>query len=281
MLSVLTSMIKPKILQVETTNDCNSNCNICMRNHWKRPVGYMDYDTFTRLPLHEFDEVALHGWGECFLHPDLFKMVKHIKQQNIKASLCTNGKLLGERLDELLDSGLDEIAFGVYSLDGKEEVLNNIRKLLEERENREINISVFFDITVFKENLEEINNIVETAIDLDIDGIVFHRLFDIYNVDEGIKYGLTNKQEKEFFNSIKNKYSKSIPLYFPLKHTTPCRVLLNCMFVRHDGLQASCVYLSDDVLGDAKDSNYDEMLKRHISFIKKVKKNVICKQCIW
>ncbi|ACX72323.1 MAG: radical SAM protein [Methanococci archaeon] len=281
MLSILTSMIKPKILQVETTNDCNSNCKICMRTHWKRGVGYMSYEDFTKLPISEFDEVALHGWGECFLHPDLFKMVKYIKQQNVKASLCTNGKLLGERLDEVLESGLDEIAFGIFTLDGKEEILKNIEALLEERKKRGVPITTFFDITVFKENLEEIKDIVEKAIELGVDGIVFHRLFDIYNVDNDVKYGLTPKEEKTFFNQIKEKYGKQIPLYFPLKHTTPCRVLLKCMFVRYDGLQSPCVYLSDDTLGDARNSTYKEMLKRHILFIKGVKNNVICKQCIW
>ncbi|ADC68993.1 Radical SAM domain protein [Methanocaldococcus sp. FS406-22] len=281
MLSILSSMIKPKILQVETTNDCNSNCKICMRRFWKRGVGYMSYDDFTKLPIQEFDEVALHGWGECFLHPDLFKMVKYVKQHNVKASLCTNGKLLGERLEEVLSSGLDEIAFGIYTLDGKDDIINNIQALIEERNNRNINLAIFFDITVFKENLNEIKDIVEKAIELGVDGVVFHRLFDIYNVDEGVKYDLTPKEEKEFFSLIKNKYSKQIPLYFPLKHTTPCRVLLKCMFVRYDGLQSPCVYLSDDVLGDARNASYKEMLKRHIYFIKGVKKNAICRKCIW
>ncbi|XRO77004.1 radical SAM protein [Methanocaldococcus sp. 10A] len=278
---MLSFLIKPKILQVETTNDCNSNCKICMRRHLNREVGYMSFEDFKKLPLKDFNEVALHGWGECLLHPDLFKMVSYVKSLNIKASLCTNGTLLDKRLEELLNSGLDEIAFGIFSLDGKEKVLENIKKLIEERNERKIPLKTYIDVTMFKDNLEHIPEIIDTGIELGVDGIVLHRLFDIYGVDPDVQYGLTPKEEKEFLINLISKYKNKIPIYSPLPHTMPCRILLNCIFVRWDCLQSPCVYLTEDKLGDARTS-YNELRKRHILYIKKmVKKNDICKYCIW
>ncbi|WP_292460604.1 radical SAM protein [Methanothermococcus sp.] len=278
---MISFLIKPKILQVETTNDCNSNCEICMRTHLKRPMGSISFEEFKKLPLNDFNEVALHGWGECLLHPDIFKMVSYAKSLGLKTSLCSNGSLLDKRLDELLKSGLDEIAFGIYSLDGKEHILNNIKTLVEEKNNRNIPLTTYIDITMFKDNLEHIPEIIDTGIELGVNGIVLHRLFDIYGVNKEIKYGLTNKEEKAFINGLISKYKNKINIYPPLPHTTPCRILLNCMFIRWDCMQSPCVYLTDESLGDARTS-YNELRKRHLLYIKKkVKKNDICKRCIW
>ncbi|WP_423793080.1 radical SAM protein [Methanocaldococcus indicus] len=274
---MISFLIKPKILQVEVTNDCNCNCDICLRNYWKRPKGSISVEDFKKLPIKDFKEVALHGWGESFLHPNLFEMVKYVKSLGVKASLCTNGTLLDERLDEVLNSGLDEIAFGIFSLKGKEKVISNIEMLINEKEKKGLKLDTYIDITMFRRNLEEIPEIVEAGINLGVDGIVLHRLFDLY-IEE--KYGLSSKEEKKFINDLIEKYGKKIRIYPPLPHTTPCRILLNCMFVRWDCQQSPCVYLTDDTLGDAR-TTYKQMKDRHISFIKKVKLNDICRKCIW
>ncbi|AEH06066.1 radical SAM protein [Methanothermococcus okinawensis] len=203
---MISLLIKPKVLQIETTNDCNSNCKICMRSYLKRPVGYMNFEDFKKLPLKDFNEVALHGWGECLLHPDLFKMVSYVHSLGVKTSLCSNGTLLDKRLDELLNSGLDEIAFGIYSLEGKDKVIENIRMLVEEAKRNNNPIKTYIDITMFKDNLENIPEIIDKGIDIGVSGIVLHRLFDIYGVDDSIKYGLNSKEEK----NLQGKLLKNI-----------------------------------------------------------------------
>ena len=167
---------KPTIMQLEVTNDCNLRCKICMRT--SRDVGYLNFEDFKRLPLKDFKEIAFHGWGEPLLHPQLFEMISYAKSLGLKTSLITNGTLIHKNIDNIFESRLDEIAFGIYTLKGKEKVVKNLENLINEKIERGSKLKVFIDITIFSENISEIPEIVELGSDLGVDGVVLHRIFD-------------------------------------------------------------------------------------------------------
>jgi len=275
---LLSKLIRPDILQVESTNDCFLNCKPCMRRYLERPVGYIDVEEFKKLPLSSFKEVCLHGWGEPLLHPDLFEMVRHVKSLNVKASMGTNGFLVDKHLEEIFDSGLDEISFGIYTFEGKEKAFSNLEKLIEEKKERGVEKPVVFtDITIFRDNYEEIPELVKTFVDMGVDGIVLHRLFNVYKVDPSVEY-ISGKEEKELFKKVKKVGGKKV--YLPTKHFKPCRIALYTMFVTWECMQCSCVYLSDDPVGDAR-VDYDTMLKRHLKFVSGMRKHEVCRRCFW
>ncbi len=275
---VITRLIRPTILQVETTNDCNLNCKICMRRHLRRPVGYMSFEDFKTLPLKEFKEICLHGWGEPLLHPDIFKFVKYVKSLGLKASLGTNGLLVDKRMDEIFESGLDEIAFGIYTLKGKSKVIENLRELVEEKKKRKAKLTIYIDITIWRDNLEEIPEIVKLGLDIGVDGIVLHRVFNIYGVDPDVHY-ISEEEEKQLFETVKKIGGKRV--YLPIKHFNPCRVVLHTMFVTWDFKQTPCVFLSEYYLGDAKGIDFKTMLERHLKFVSKMRSHDICSKCFW
>jgi MoaA/NifB/PqqE/SkfB family radical SAM enzyme len=56
-----------------------------------------------------FRHVALHGWGEPLLNPELFQMVKYAESKGVSTELTTNGTLLETNIERILASGLGSI----------------------------------------------------------------------------------------------------------------------------------------------------------------------------
>ncbi len=268
--------LKPKVLQLEATNDCFMNCRICMRRRSTRPVGYISLDDFVKLPLREFKEVAFHGWGEPLLHPQLFYMVRHAKSLGLRTSLITNGFLIDRRMEDILSSGLDELAIGIYTLSGREKVIRNVELLLRNRGGSAP--SVVFDITILKENLEEIPKIVETAANLGVDAVVLHRLF--YAHDPELTPPSRSEEEKLFSRLSKMADELGIKIYLPqYKRVRPCIVTLECMFVTWDCRYSPCCFLAEmgHLLGDARK---DDVFELHRKFLLRREVDV-CKKCPW
>ncbi len=270
-------MLKPKILQLESTNDCMLNCRICMRVKSSRPIGYLSMDKFVKLPLTSFKEVAFHGWGEPLLHPDLFKMVSHASRLGIRTSLITNGYLIRRRLNEILSSPLNELAVGIYTLKGREEVLKGVKELIKSRRRGEPR--VLFDVTILKENLSEIPEIVVKASELGIDGVVLHRLFNLH--DPSLKRP-SRDEEVEMLEKVRRVARESgIKVYPPPnRRVRPCIVALNCLFITWDCMYSPCCFLAElgYLLGNAL---RDDIFIKHLKFMAGMRRNEYCRKCPW
>jgi MoaA/NifB/PqqE/SkfB family radical SAM enzyme len=102
-------------LYVEPTTECNLACGTCIRHAWSEPVGRMAGDTFQQVleglrAFRPIPQVFFGGFGEPLFHPDIFRMIREVKNLGAAAELITNGTLLDEPvLQELLDSGLDAL----------------------------------------------------------------------------------------------------------------------------------------------------------------------------
>jgi MoaA/NifB/PqqE/SkfB family radical SAM enzyme len=76
----------------------------------------MSVDTFARLrrTFQRTGLVYLQGWGEPFLHPQIFEFVELAKAAGCRVGTSTNGTLLDEeKLQRLIDLDLDVIAFSI------------------------------------------------------------------------------------------------------------------------------------------------------------------------
>ncbi len=100
---------------LEPTTECNLACGTCIRHAWSEPGGRMSEDTF-RLVLEGLrsfrprPEVFFGGFGEPLAHPEIFQMIREVKQLETNVELITNGTLLDQdRVEALLDSGLDTL----------------------------------------------------------------------------------------------------------------------------------------------------------------------------
>lgn len=122
-------------IEIEVTNYCNASCVFCANNRLKRKKGFIDvhklYDFlkkhknqladnfFKKEGMKEYPRVTLCGLGDPLLHPNIVEIVKNAHNLGYYTQLVTNGYLLSpELMSRLGDSGLDEIAISLHSLNG-------------------------------------------------------------------------------------------------------------------------------------------------------------------
>ena len=243
----------PTHLQVEPTNQCNLRCPVCFvtneKNHLRK--GSMSRASFERL----MDEVGdrllfLHfwGWGEPFLNPEFFNMVRYAKSKGINVITSTNGHFLLDdvRTDELLDSGLDVL---IVALDGTDretyekyrergdfdKVIRGLRRLVQrkrERKNTSLRINLRTLATI--DNEHQIPALKAMAEDIGV---------DLYSIKTA---ALNCGDETELRRRIPRTpgYCRE---HFdadgrPIRQRNRCKRLWNHPFILQDGTLVRCDY---------------------------------------
>lgn len=177
----------PRTVQIEVTNRCNFDCQMCQRKH----LGV----SFTDMPFSDYKEIIdrvggkkdiiLTAWGEPFLHPDIFEMIKYAKERGHDARLTSNGSLLTpETRERVLRSGLDAITFSIDSLEVENnEFGHDVRRQLENiiafsREKSELGVDmdIYLQVTFHKNKEQNIFDIIDFAHKHNIDRVRISRL---------------------------------------------------------------------------------------------------------
>lgn len=192
----------PETISLFLTYKCNLRCKMC--GQWGEggvSRGYTPEVLQEELSFEEvknlIDEVksfkpniTLFG-GEPLLHKDWIRIAEYIKSKGLRCNLITNGVLLKEKSEDIIRIGIDEI---IFSLDGTRETHNKIRgakgvferayeglkriqelKLERRRKRPIINIAS----TIFEENYQELDKMVEIAREIGASSITFHHLIFI------------------------------------------------------------------------------------------------------
>ena len=117
-------------IQVEVTSLCNAECVYCphavYKQFWQK--NHMPIETFEKLlpAFRRTSLVYLQGWGEPFLHPRFFEMVRIARGCGCRVGTTTNGILCeGELADRIVREGLSIVGF---SLAGTDESQDAIRR---------------------------------------------------------------------------------------------------------------------------------------------------------
>ena len=271
------------ILQVEPTNYCNLDCDICMRKWLKRPLGFMSLEGFRRLiDLNMPIYVAFHGWGEPLLHDQIYDMILYASSKKIQTSLITNGTLINKQnAGRLLNLGLKELAFGVYRLERLREISKRIRIVADLKSKLGLKKpKIFLDITVYSQNREDVLEIVEEAPRLGIEAINLHRIFNLHNPSFE---ALTNAEEIKLFQKVKKLAKRfNLKLVLPKKHTIPCRIAKYCIFVTWDFKVTPCCFMPEQHLANGLKVKVKDIVKseQYKGFIKNMGKHPICSRCI-
>ena len=272
-------------LQIEPTTACNLDCKICMRRDLQRPTSFLSLDNFKRvLGSGNFRYVGLHGWGEPLLNQQLFEMVKYAESRGVSTNLTTNGTLIRDRIDSILSSGLREIAFGIYDRELFLQSLPSIEELIREKSKRGSNIpKTYIDITIYKENLAQIPDLVRLASELPVDAVILHRLFNVHKVDPSVEY-ISADEEDELFIEVRGLARRlKLEIYLPPKHSFPCRITKRSIFVTAEGKVTPCCFLPEFYIGNAFEQGVEKSMrsKAYTEFVRNVKRHPICSQCQW
>jgi radical SAM protein with 4Fe4S-binding SPASM domain len=106
----------PAFVDIEPTNLCNLNCRMCPRSPVQRKQGFMDINLFKKV-VRECKKVhcpvRLIGWGEPFLHPQIQKLIKYVKQSSPQLLHITTNGLAFKKYDMecMLGYDVDSIIF--------------------------------------------------------------------------------------------------------------------------------------------------------------------------
>lgn len=96
-----------KKIYVEITNICNLNCSFCSNDKKKkREMSLNEFEIILKRIEDYTDYIYLHVKGEPLLHSNLKEILTLCKKHNIKVNITTNGILLKNRLDLLLESDI-------------------------------------------------------------------------------------------------------------------------------------------------------------------------------
>ena len=256
-------------IQVEVTSYCNAYCIYCpnfvYRNKWKN--WHSTLDTFkTLLPYFRRSLlVYLQGWGEPFLNPDIFEMIKVAKQTGTQVGTTTNGMVLNKKkVDQLLKSKIDIITFSLAGLDNQNDeirkgtnynqIINTIELINFEKNKRKlVKPEIHIAYLLLKSGLEEIQNLPEKLTGKGINQIVISSLDFVPKLeleDEVIK----PESHEEFLN-IKNKLEgvvikgkeQNLKIFYrifnPNKRKSLCAEnVQKSLFISVDGFVSPCVF---------------------------------------
>jgi MoaA/NifB/PqqE/SkfB family radical SAM enzyme len=189
----------PYTFTVETTTFCNLQCVMCHHGNGAMPT--RDHlDTAVIAPLSNFlahaKWIELYGVGEPLLSPSFWKSLEILPLgQGIHTTINSNGTLLTEeQIDRLLNSPLAQISISLDAASAETYrkirgadfhlVIGNIRELVRRRNlGASRRLTILLNMTLMRENIEELPAFVDLAADLGVDGIVFWqmRAFDQAN----------------------------------------------------------------------------------------------------
>ena len=143
-------MKKYKRIYVEITNICNLSCSFCSKS--KKAKKSMSIENFEKILKRidgYTDYIYLHVKGEPLLHPHLKEILELCKKYNKKVTITTNGTLLKEKKNILLNNdSIRQINVSLHCEQNKETYFEDIFESVEQLSEK---INVVYRIWTLKE----------------------------------------------------------------------------------------------------------------------------------
>lgn len=185
---------RPITISIVATNRCNLGCNMCPTHSGLIPDTYpykqkvikdMDFGIFKKV-VDKFPEaltVNIIGSGEPLLNKDLFKMAEYAaKHKRMKVKTFSNGILIKEKADELVDSCLDGITISInghnagefarmtgMSEDFYQKIYDGVRDLVKKRDRKRSGLKVKLAFIIDKSNYKHIDQMIDVVSQLNAD----------------------------------------------------------------------------------------------------------------
>jgi len=225
---ILFSPPRPTTLFIEVVRGCNYNCVGC-RAGGLFEKKFMPFSKFKEI-LDEFDDAIFifpYGIGEPFLHKQIYDMLSYAVKKNFVVLPFSNFSVISP--EKLIETGISKIFVSLDSVNpekfskirenGKLEiVIRNIKRVQDEKRKRGIKTpEILLNCTLMKENMDEVEDIIELSLSLGINKFFFQTL---YKADFMLKEDIpflgsppdTNDIQK--FYEIKEKYKKKAKIFF-------------------------------------------------------------------
>jgi MoaA/NifB/PqqE/SkfB family radical SAM enzyme len=295
---------EPANVQISITNKCNFDCKMCQRHDLKVKLDHMSLEDFKKIlkNIGSAKYVTLTGWGEPLLHPDLLEMIKLCKDQGLDVRFTSNGDLLtDEKIDKLINVGLDAITFSVDAINVNDdqfghpikEQLNKIKIFTQKAKEK---TEVYLQSTYHKGKEQDLFDVVEFGKEAKVSRVRFSRLDTRFHEFDRPSY----KDEKNLIKAIEKMLKgTSIGIdflphvasdglaKFVFKLTHPflhrggkyCLRTYNDIYVNVEGKATPCCALPKLEMGDARNESL-ERIWNNINFKRfRQKQDIACGKC--
>ncbi len=264
----------PLQINLELSRSCNLKCTFCPREQASQ-YGNIDFKVAKKVIdeatcLKKPTVFGLHMWGEPLLNPDIFKIIKYIKQSHSghRVTLTTNGFLLNSKKSaDLLATQIDQVIVSYHS-DSSEKMKELIGRDLEK--------------SVLDSNIKSLIKLKSQQ------GVNTNIVIRTFGDDVSINnFEGASREDKEYDNSAGHTPNFSRKL--TVNNRWPCyRLWLTTTIAANGDITPCCVDLHHDLkLGNIKETNLKtawsgyrlkEMRQQHIQN-KFSSKCDICKGC--
>ncbi len=183
---------------------CNIHCIMCeehsrFRNEPIMDIRMMDPDIITEVILsasdHGLKEIIPSTMGEPLLYPHFDRFIELAREFDLKINLTTNGTFPIIRVEEWgqkilpiasdvkvsINGASKEVNESIMEGVDHENLINNIRDLIRIRdeviEAGTNHPTISFQVTLMKRNLQDLKNLLNLAINLNIDRLKGHHLW--------------------------------------------------------------------------------------------------------
>lgn len=260
----------PYHLGLYITNRCTNRCPMCLRNMGDGEFAYrheeiedMSLETYKKIidRFSKANTVGIGGYGEAFLHKNVFEMINYAHKKHLRTRIISNGTILKDKIDRIIESSLDIISISINAtnsdeykkVSGRQEdglfetVLNNIAQIVEKKKRKRPNLEVRTSFICTKFNYQSMPELVELASELGVDYLDFHNL-----IPSG-KLGYTKEQclydddaeVKKVLAGLKRAKSNDIAINLPklLPHQVKnrkCRWYFTSIIIDADGNVGGC-----------------------------------------
>ncbi len=252
----------PSSYFIDPSSMCNLNCPLCPTGlkltKCRKIMSFSLYKKIIdQIPRKKY--IGLYNWGEPFLNPNIFEMIKYAKKFSHFVEIHSNFNLQvrSNFYKKLIESNLDKL---VLSIDGTSQkiyskyrkggnynlVLKNLTTLSKVRESYRITEpEIVWKFMVNKYNESQIETARHKALELNINFITSTIGLSDDLPDRTLPTTIT--QRKKYWLPKNKKYIRSqyIGKYHLPLHAEKCKFLFDSIFIDPQGKVFPCCELSD------------------------------------
>lgn len=251
-----------KKIYIEATTRCNFDCITCIRGSWQDSLKHMDRETFESIKralpdLPDLECVHFGGFGEPFSHPEIFDMLKSVKDLGLRAEVITNGSLLtGPVISKLIELKIDMVYVSLDAPDREEynrirqgaefnSVLSNVKQLVRQRNSANSKIpELGIEFVAMKSNYHKLPQLVKLSWDLQARKLVVTNLLPYHpSMQEQVLYDTDDTGNPFGGDSQLTLVTAQLP-YMKLRTHRHCKFVTDkAMSINHKGNVSPCYAL--------------------------------------
>lgn len=259
---------KPIYLTILPIYRCNLSCKMCLTHSRELPDTKYRHKPFPNMSLEMFKDivdtfknsvaVGFMGNGEPLLHKDIFAMILYAKRNKMRTSLITNGLLLDRIVDEIVDSGLDEIAISINGHNADEffrvtgvnrncfdKIIENSSLLLRAKTQKKSNLRIGASIIIDRENIFKLQEMIDYSAGIGFDSLSFYTVLPLLKSVAEKVAPYKNVEIEDYLKNLslpgKNKMLVRLPVLLARElKLRRCNDFFTCINVDGNGNVGGC-----------------------------------------